>query len=130
MSRAELITAQLKRLYEKDDAIKACMVAKRGLEGLLMFPETFRQDVASIWEPLSRNVNDMLYLVNRYGNVGLNRMYTDILEYGAAFTVLSMSDTALIVFLKGQDTLEDTVRLTKDMQAARDEILKLLEKGE
>ena len=107
----------LKELKEKDSRICACMVARHGLEGLMMFPESFKEDVADIWEPLSKNIDDMLSLVAKYGQIGLKKSYTELLGYGVYFGVVSMSDTALIVIVKGDNPLE----YAKDIVGLQDE---------
>jgi hypothetical protein len=123
MSKAEAITNLLKNFKERHPQIEACMVAKKGLEGVIIFPPTFKDDVSTVWEPLSNNINDMLALIPRYSVVGLKRAYTEILGYGVLFNVLAMSDTALIVFLKTEKPLEELPRLVEDMDETRDNII-------
>lgn len=125
MSRADEITGYLRELKEGSEHIAACMVARKGLEGLIMFPPDFKQEVSNIWEPLSRNLNDMLSLVSKYSEVGLKRSYTEMLGFGALFSVLGASDTALIVFLKGGEPLKNAVQLSDDMEETRDKIMNL-----
>jgi len=115
--------ALLKELKERHTQIKACMVAKRGLEGLIMFPETFKEEVSGIWTPLSKDLNDMLLMVAKYSSVGLNRIYTELLGYGVALVVLSMSDTALIVFIKDDNPLQGLDAIIADMEQTRDRLV-------
>ncbi len=115
MSTQDEIMRLLKELKEKNPEISACMVAKKGLEGLMMFPKSFKEDVADVWEPLSKNINDMLVLVEKYGNMGLKKSYTEILGYGCLFYILENSDTALIAVMKGENTLEDSANISADM---------------
>jgi hypothetical protein len=116
----------LEKLKSKNDKIRACMLGKRGLEGLITFPPTFMEDVAPIWEPLSRNIDDMLLLVSKYSQTGLRRSYTELLGYGVIFVVLANTDTALIAFIKGDKCPEDLCQIMGDMDATKDEVLGII----
>ena len=123
MHEAEGIMRLLEGLKKNHGSIRACMVAKRGLEGLIMFPQSFKEEVAGVWEPLSKNVDDMLLLVSRYSQVGLNRSYTEILGYGVFFLALPGSDTALIAFVKEDDPLKEAAQITAQMEKTRSLLL-------
>ena len=117
------IMSLLKDLKERHASVEACMVARRGLEGLIMFPESFKQDVGVFWEPLSRNLNDVLIMVGKYGSLGQKRLYSEIFGYGMLFLVVEMSDTALVVFIKGERPLAGIGGLLDDMEATKDNIV-------
>ncbi|MBU0762800.1 MAG: hypothetical protein KKD39_07215 [Candidatus Altiarchaeota archaeon] len=102
MSSADKIMEVLEELKKKDTSIQAVMVAKAGLEGLIMFPETFKEEAAIVWDPLSKNLDDMLIQVKKYGELGLERSYSELLGYGMCFKTLKASDTALVVIAKGK----------------------------
>ena len=124
MPTADTIMEYLRGLKNKHEKIQACMVAKKGLEGLIVFPETFKEDVAAIWEPLSKNLDDMLTVVARYSSFGLNSLYSEMLGYGIIFLILPMSDTALIVFVKGdKPAVEEMAEIYGDIDATRRAIL-------
>jgi hypothetical protein len=125
VSKVDDMMGLLKSLKERHGQIKACMVAKKGLEGLIMFPESFKEEVSSIWNPLSKNVNDNLLMVAKYSNVGLQRTYTELLGYGVVLVVLSMSDTALIVFMKDDNPLKEIALIVDDMEKTRDQLLNI-----
>jgi hypothetical protein len=122
MSRADELMEVLKGLKDGHDEIRACMVARRGLEGLIMFPQSFKDEVATIWGPLSVNINDMLLMIDRQSGVGLNRMYTEVLGLGVFFLVIGASDTALIAFVRGENPLKDAAKIMDDLEAARAKI--------
>jgi hypothetical protein len=126
MANAEDIVAVLEDLKAKDGRIAACMVAKRGLEGVIVFPTNFKDDVAGVWEPLSRQVDDMLVIVSKYSPLGLSRGYSHMLGYGALFTALGQSDTALIVFLKGDDRCGGLQEIAALADEAKDRIMGVL----
>ena len=100
MGRSDELMGELKNLSESHESISAAMIAKRGLEGLMMFPDTFKEDVADVWDPLSKSVNGILEIVSKFGGYGLKRSYIQILGFEVYFKVIADSDTALMVFVK------------------------------
>jgi hypothetical protein len=117
---AEGILKLLKELYERGGGIEACMVARRGLEGVVMFPESFKKDVGPVWEPLARILDDMLYVIERDSVFTMSKAYVEALGFGMAFYVLGGSDNALIVFVKDKKNSFDKLR------AAEGEAIKTL----
>ena len=93
----------------------------------MMFPSTFKQDVAIIWDPLSKNLNDTLCVIERYSSSGLQISYMQMLGYGIFFIVLQESDTALIVFYKGGKPLANAEEMTDHMLESRDRIYEIMQ---
>ncbi|ODS41978.1 MAG: hypothetical protein MSIBF_01085 [Candidatus Altiarchaeales archaeon IMC4] len=56
----------LTKLNDGHAEIDACMIAKKNLEGVLIIPETFKRDIAPIWEILEQALNDELDVVAKY----------------------------------------------------------------
>ena len=127
MDTADGIMATLKELKESDKRINACMVARMGLEGLMMFPPHFKDDVSDIWDPLSTNINEVLGMIGGGSNSGLKRVIIQVLDFGVFFKVLSMSDTALIVISKSQKPLEYTQDVMERMDEACKRLCSLVE---
>jgi len=124
---AEKILESLKQLQTQNKPIEACMVAKKGLEGVIMFPESFKKDAGPVWEPLSKTLNDTLSLVEKYCSYNLDKICVQVLGYGIAFYVLGSSDTALIVFVKKvDDTLKTLTNLQPEIEKTRQKILQSL----
>lgn len=126
MTKSDDIMVVLKALKDSDERISACMVARRGLEGLMMFPEHFKEEVSDVWEPLSRSLDDVLAMVARYSPVGMRRAYTEVLGYGAYFLVLENSDTALIALVKSKEPLTDALALVAEMDSSARDIYKIM----
>ena len=126
MSKSEEIMALLEALKNRDGRVLACMVAKRGLDGLIMFPPTFMNDVADVWEPLSKSVDDLLLLVGKYSHFGVARLYLELLGFGVFFLPLPMSDTALVVFAKGGSPIEESGGIMAEMESTRESIITAL----
>lgn len=129
-STAEAILSILTELYEKHDEISACMVAKKGLEGVIMFPESFKEEVSYIWSPLEGVINDVLSMISVYSFYELDKTYVELLGYIIPFFVLSKSDTALIVFIpqkNKEDAIEKLGKLWADILKSREKIIALEE---
>lgn len=127
MDKSDKILEVLKDIKEKDPKVAAVLVAKVGLEGLVMFPETFKQDAAAIWEPLSKNLNELLLIVRDYGGVGLRHLYTDILGFEVYFKVIHMSDTALMVIRKVETPMQGAEDVIKVMDEQVKNICDIME---
>jgi hypothetical protein len=125
MSSEEIMDV-LKEMKSKNEVIQATMVAKAGLEGIIMFPESFKEDAAPIWDPLSKNLDDMLLLVKKYGEIGLEKSYSEILGYGMLFKVLKNSDTALVAIIKKRDSLEGVCDIMDEMEKSCESIYKII----
>ncbi len=126
--RLQEIMLILKNLVEQGDGIQASMVAKQGLEGVLLFPESFKKEIADIWEPLSLAMDDILGLVGMHSDFGLDNVHIELLHYGVGFCVLGNSDTALIIFIpkrKGHEPSEVFSKNIENIRIARDKILLL-----
>jgi len=129
-SKSDEITSVLKELKSAHNEINACMVAKRGLEGVIMFPESFKQEVVGLWEPLGKTIDDVLAIVSEKGSYQLDRAYFDMLGYGVSFHVLADSDTALIVIMQHagkNDPMAFVVDKLKEICSVRDKIVKIIE---
>lgn len=116
------IMAVLEELKKKDASIQAVMVAKAGLEGIIMFPEDFKEDAAPVWDPLSKNLDDMLMLVKKYGEIGLEKSYSELLGYGICLNVLTGSDTALVVIVKKDNALKNIYGIMELMKGSCEKI--------
>ncbi|MFH1403032.1 MAG: hypothetical protein ABIH11_02050 [Candidatus Altiarchaeota archaeon] len=127
-SNLEQIQTALQRLYEDVGEIQACMVTKRGLEGIVIFPEDFKEQVSEIWEPLSECINDELEVIAKYTDYAIDKTYVELLGYGVGFQTLTYSDTALAVFIsnkEGCDPLEVLHKNRDKIMETRDKILKI-----
>lgn len=120
MSFEDEVFNLLRDLTVESPEIDASMVAKKGLDGIIVFPEDFKREVIDVWEPLSANINDQLTLVQKYCYYGLSMAVSQMVGYVVLFMVLGESDTALVVFfkepvgLKGIEDKMDRVRETRD----------------
>jgi hypothetical protein len=130
MADVEGLLGVLQELKNKDERISACMIAKKGLEGLMMFPESFKADVAQIWEPLSENINMALSQICSSGEMGLKRAYIEILGYGIFFRVISQSDTAVVVLANDENPTRLTDKIIPLIDEAESKICAIISKGD
>jgi len=113
----------LKELHGKNKCVEACMVARKGLEGVVMFPQSFKDDVGPVWEPLGKTLNEVLHLVEQYNMYGLDRICLETLGFCVSFYVLELSDTALVIFLKqNEDGFKNLLSIMPEIEKARKNI--------
>lgn len=128
--KSDRILAVLQKLTSNHAEISACMVAKRGLEGVIMFPESFKQEMLELWEPVESTINQVLDIISEKSSYNFEKAYIEILGHGVAFYVMPNSDTALILFIRLAGNLDALDFLSKNgacMCSARDEIIGLIE---
>jgi len=126
MATEEDIRSVLEDLAMSHSSIKATMVAKRGMEGVMTFPDTFKDDVCGIWEPLSKSVNDMLIMVEKHGSSGLRMAYLELFGYGILFDVFEGSDTALLAFMKDDKPVLNACDVLSKMEKATERIISII----
>ncbi|MDD5111643.1 MAG: hypothetical protein PHG85_03795 [Candidatus Altiarchaeota archaeon] len=128
-SKYDEITAVLKDLKERHPEICACMVAKKGLEGVVMFPESFKVDMMASWEPVERAVDGLLNIISGSSVFHPERAYLEMLGYGISFHILSNSDTALILFFKSSnmDVYNFLSQNNASLSSSRGLIVKIIE---
>ncbi len=126
----EDIRGVLQGLYEKHDSIEACMVVKKGLEGVVVFPTDFIDNVSSKWEPMKETIDSILGIVSEESAYGIEKAYIELLGYSIVFYAIGASDTALVTFFscrKDAEMMADIAPKLGDIKAARDRILAIAE---
>jgi|GEM_PF-2810908 len=128
--RFDQIQKILRDLYEKHEDIEACMVVKKGLEGVVVFPENFIEKVSTIWEPMRETIDNLLEIISEYALYGIDKTYIEMLDYGIVFCIISMSDTSLVTFISRKEGIETINRIPdklEDILDARSRILQIAE---
>lgn len=129
--KSDEILVVLKDLKSRHGEISASMVAKKGLEGVIMFPESFKQEVMDVWEPLGKAIDGVLGVISRNSSYNMEKAYFEMLDYGVSFYILSNSDTALVLFLQCNEKLDIFDFMSKnhrDICSAIDKIVQIIEK--
>ncbi|MBD3262702.1 MAG: hypothetical protein GF334_13715 [Candidatus Altiarchaeales archaeon] len=121
-SRIKTIRGILEQLYSELGSAHACLVAKEDLEGVIMFPDTFKSRASPIWSPLSCVLQSMLVMVAENMECPFDRLYVELFDFSIIFLVLPNTDTALITICDKNSfkKLDDLVGL---MEGARDRIM-------
>jgi hypothetical protein len=129
-SKYDEITSVLKDLKMLHPEIGACMVAKKGLEGVVMFPESFKVEMVESWEPVERAVDQVLHIISDSSVYRPECAYVEMLGYGIYFEILPNSDSALIIFLKAGsfDVFKFLSQNSRSITTSRGEIVKIIEK--
>ncbi len=112
MENREKILNTLEDLLRLED-VKACMVAKRGLEGIT--PEQNEIDDIDLWKLIRRTTDDFFTIINQFYDYGLTNISSEIDEYLLNLTGLD-KNTALIVIvpvLANRGLLEVEIENTK-----------------
>lgn len=106
------------------------MVCQKGLTGVIVFPPDFTDTIQDKWEPIKDTMNDVLEMVGRRSECGLDRVYIELLGLDILFFVLLASDNALIIFTRAK-TMSLTENVIHAIEAsaekARDDIIKIIE---
>ncbi len=115
----------LEDLHKNNPEFEACMVVKRGLEGVVVFPEEFIEQVSTIWEPMKETIDSVLEMISEKSACGLEKNYVEMLDYGITFCVIGISDTALVTFTRRSEdaeTIEKVASRLPNIRAAREHI--------
>ncbi|MBN2014856.1 MAG: hypothetical protein JW778_06715 [Candidatus Altiarchaeota archaeon] len=128
--RFDQIQGILKELYDKHEDVEACMVVRKGLEGVVTFPEDFIDRVSTTWQPMKDTIDILLEVVADNAMYGIDKCYVEMLDYGIVFCIISMSDTSLVTFIRkseGSETLGKVSAELGDILEARKKIVELVE---
>jgi len=91
----EKISALLDELLKSKD-IYACMVAKRGMEGVIPDSSKFNPKVMGIWDALQKTIDNEFITIKEFSDYGLGEVTFRLQEFEVLLYVLPRSDTALI----------------------------------
>ena len=104
--------------------IRACMVARKGLEGITPFTESFKREVMTIWETLKNTMDELFDVIGHYSESGLDKVYFELGEFDVMFFILPGSDTALVAIVPA---LANRGLLEVELENARRRIIGILE---
>jgi len=95
MSEYEKILKVLDDLLRSKD-VYACMVAKRGMEGVIPDSSKFNPKVMDMWETLQNTIDNEFTTIKEFSGYGLGEVTFRMQEFEVLLYILSGSDTALI----------------------------------
>lgn len=105
----------------REEDILACMVARRGLEGIVPSMEKFKISDIGIWDMLQRTMDEFFNIIEAYQQYGLDKVYFELGEYDVIFFV--MYNVSLVVV---SSDLANRGLLEVEMENARREIMKII----
>lgn len=129
-SKTDQIREVLENLFKSHEKIYGCMVCQKGLTGVIVFPADFTDTIQDKWEPIKATMDDVLRMVERRSEFGLDRVYIELLGLDILFFVLLASDNALIIFTpaKTRSLTGDTIHVIEaSAEKARDDIIRIIE---
>ncbi len=120
MSKSDEVLTSLSDLLRMDDVL-ACMLAKKGLEGLV--PKGLKIKNIDLWKTINQATNDLFTLIDKFYNYGIGRVYVELGEYTVTMVPIS-SQMAIIVITA---SLANLGLLDVEMENTRRQIKKILE---
>lgn len=109
------------------DEILACMVAKYNMISVMPDVEHFKPEIMKIWDILKPLMDDIFLIIRKYSQAGLKEISNKLQDYEVLFYIFPEAENALVAIttaLSNRDLIE------KEMENARNEILKIIENTE
>ncbi len=126
--RDDPIAKVLDDLLKLDD-ILACMVARQNMISVMPSDDndSFKPEVHRVWDIIHRAMDDVFSVIREYSQAGLAEMEFQMQDYEALFFVFPDTENALVAIVP---TLANKGLIEVEMENARREILKIMEKPE
>ena len=105
----------------REEDILACMVAMKGMEGIMPPMEKFKIKDIGVWEILQKTMDEFFDIIKAYQEYGLDKAYFELGEYDVIFFV--MQDVSLVAITPA---LANRGLLEVEMENARRDIMKLI----
>jgi len=121
MQREDLLKI-LEDLLLLDD-IKAVMVAKQGLDGIV--PENNKLKDIDLWRTIRDATDDIFPLIDKFYSYQLDRFYFELGEYTIVIVPISRTFALLVVF----ESLANSGLLDVEIENSRRKILELANLG-
>ncbi|MBN2014446.1 MAG: hypothetical protein JW778_04645 [Candidatus Altiarchaeota archaeon] len=123
-SKEEQILRVLSEDLQPLEDVRACMVVRKRLEGIVPITEDFKHEIVEIWEILKKTMDDLFDVVSHYSRFGLDKIYFELGKYDVMFFILPSTDTALVAIVP---VLANRGLLEVEMENARRKILSIIE---
>jgi len=108
----------------KLEDVYACMVARRGLEGIVLIEEK-DPELKGVWSSLEKTMEEFFSIIKEYSAYGLNKVYFELGKYDVIFFILSETDTALVALTPA---LANRGLLEVELENTREKIIEILER--
>ncbi len=117
----EIIRNDLLKLED----VYACMVARRGLEGIVLFEDSKDPELKDVWVSLEKTMDEFFSIIKEYSVYGLNKIYFELGKYDVIFFILPETDTALVALIPA---LANRGLLEVELENTRGKIVEILER--
>jgi len=109
----------------KLDDVYACMVARRGLEGIVLIEESKDSELRDVWVSLEKTMDQFFSIIREYSSYGLNKIYFELGKYDVIFFILPETDTALVALIPA---LANRGLLEVELENTREKIIEILKR--
>ncbi len=106
------------------DDILACMLARKGMEGVIPPMESFKIKDTGVWQVLQKTMDEFFSIIDAYSEYGLDKVYFELGKYDAMFFILPYTNMALVVIVP---SLANRGLLEVELENARLKILEAVE---
>ncbi|MFH1424386.1 MAG: hypothetical protein ABIG20_01760 [archaeon] len=107
----------------REEDVLACMVARKGFEGIMPPVESFKIKNVEIWYLLQDTMDPFFDIIKQFEEHGLDKVYFEIGDYTVMFTTL-ISEIALVCIVPA---LANRGLLEVEIENSRRDILKMIE---
>ncbi len=123
-TKVEQILKVLSEELQPLEDIKACMVVRKNLQGIVPITEEFKKEITAIWDILRRTMNELFDVISHYSEFGLDKIYFELGDYDVMFYIIPKTDTALVSIIP---TLANRGLLEVEMENARRQINNIID---
>jgi len=109
------------------DEILACMVAKHNMISVMPDKEHFKPEIMTIWDIIKPLMDDIFIIISKYSQAGLREIKYKLQDYEVLFYIIPGAENALVAITPA---LSNKELIEKEMEYARNEILKIIENTE
>jgi hypothetical protein len=115
------------KILEEDllplEDVLACMVARKGMEGIVPDFSKFKISDVGVWEVLQKTMDEFFDVIEAFSSYGLDKVYFEMGEHDVMFLILPETNVALVAILP---SLANRGLLEVELENARRNILKVL----
>lgn len=124
LTKEERIRAVLDTDLTPLEDIRACMVVRKNMEGILSLSDAFKKEIMPVWETLKGTMDGLFDVIAHYSEYGLDKVYFELGNYDVMFFILPNLDTALVAIVPA---LANRGLLEVELENARRRIIKIVD---
>ena len=109
----------------KLEDVYGCMVAREGLEGIVLIEDTKDQELKKVWVSLEKTMDQFFSIIKEYSLYGLDKIYFELGKYDVIFFILPETDTALVALVPA---LSNRGLLEVELENTREKIIEILKR--